>query len=123
MALEGGDGVERAAVEIAGGSDLVAVFRQQFLHFLDDRTGFAEREDRSARFDGSRLDPEADAGIGERLPWKLLARVLLARRCDIGMGEHAVRRDSISPEDAATERRDRGDLSFGKGGIAVVVPR
>src|SRR5215468_1512349 len=57
MALEGGHDVAGGAVEITAGGDVVAVSRQQRLRLFDDGIGFAERENRSRRVDGSGLHP------------------------------------------------------------------
>src|SRR5215467_5601676 len=121
MALERSHDVARGAIEIAAGGDVIAVFCQQRLYLRDGGIGFAEREDRTRRVDGGGLDPQADAGIGQRLPWKFFAGIALARGRDVGMGEHAVGGNPVAGTDAATERRHRRDLPFRKGGIAMVM--
>ena len=59
--------------------------------------------------------------IGQNAPGKLLARILLARRRDVGMAEHPIGRDPVAGENAAAERGDRRDLSLRKIRVAVVV--
>ena len=68
-----------------------------------------------------RLYPMAHAGIVERSPRKFLARVLLARRRNVRMGKDAFGRNCVAGENAAAERRHRGDLPCGKIRIAVIV--
>src|ERR1700730_8015325 len=70
MTLEGSHDVARGAIEITAGGDVIAVARQQRLRLFDGGIGFAERENRSRWVDGSGLHPQADAGIGKRLPRK-----------------------------------------------------
>src|SRR5262249_21437095 len=96
MALERSHDVAGGAIEIAAGGDVVAVFRQQRLRLFDGGIGFAKREDRSRRVDGGGFDPQADAGIGQRLPWKSFAGIALARGRDVRMGEHAVGGDPMA---------------------------
>src|SRR5215470_11647021 len=121
MALEGSHGVASGAVEITAGGDVVAVARQQRLRFFDDGIGFAERENRSRWVDGSGLHPQADAGIGKRLPGKFFAGIALARGRNVGMSKHARGRNPVAGENAAAERRHRRDLPFWKGGIAMIM--
>src|SRR6516225_10096723 len=109
-----------ASTGLAGG-EVIAVFCQQRLYLFDGGVGFAERENRSRRIDRSGLDPQADAGSGQRLPGKLFAGIALARRRDVGMGEHAVGGNPVAGENAAAERRHRRNLPFRKGGIAMVM--
>src|SRR4051794_9612976 len=116
MALKGSDSVARSAVEISAGGDVVAELGQQGLRFLDGGIGFPQGEKRLCRADGGRLDPQADAGAGEHLPRKLLAWIPLARRGDVGMGEHAVRRGPMSGEDGAGKRGACPELGLGGGG-------
>ena len=123
MALEGSDRVTRHPIEIPCGRDRVAVAREQLLRFLDHRIGFPEHENGTGLRQRRGLDPTTDAGIRQHLPGKFLARILLARGCNIGMGEHPVGRNLVTGEDAAAERGDRCDLTFGKIGITVIVPR
>src|SRR5262249_11149631 len=78
MALKGGHHIPRRGVDLAGDGDAVAVFRQQLLHLRDARVAVTERERRSGLLDGSGLDPQADAGIGQQPPGKFFARVALA---------------------------------------------
>ena len=74
-----------------------------------------------AAHDRGRLHPVADAGIGQRMPRKFLAGVLLARRRDIGMGEHAMRRHLAAQHDAPAQRDHGGDLAQRKIRIAPVM--
>ena len=60
----------------------------------------------------------ADAGIVQDAPGKLFAGILLARRRDVGMAEHARRRNRVAGEDAAAQRSHRRDLPLGKIAIA-----
>src|SRR5262249_46724843 len=100
MALERSHDVARGAIELAAGGDVIAVFGQQRLRLFDGGIGFAKREDRSCRVDGGGLDPQADAGIGQRLPWKFFAGIALTRGRDVGMGEHAVGGNPVAGADA-----------------------
>ena len=65
----------------------------------------------------------ADAAPPERLPRKGLARVALARRRDVGMGEYPLGRDRPARADVARERDRRLDLALGKGRRAAVMAR
>src|SRR6478609_1681263 len=55
------------------------------------------------------------------MPREFLAGVLLARRGDIGMPEHAVRRDLAAEHDAAAQRDHGGDLAQREVRIAPVM--
>src|SRR5216684_2799058 len=121
MALEGSHGVASGAIEITAGGDVIAVARQQRLRLFDGGIGFAERENRSRWVDRSGLHPQADAGIGKRLPGKFFAGIALARGRNVGMGKHALGRNPVAGENAAAERRPRRDLPFRKGGIAMIM--
>ena len=52
----------------------------------------------------------ADAGIRQRMPREFFAGILLARRCDVGMREHAMRGHLAAEHDAAAQRDHGGDL-------------
>lgn len=53
----------------------------------------------------------ADAGIGQQLPRKLLARVLLAGRRDVGMRQHPLGQDfRVTAEDRLRQRDHGRDL-------------
>ena len=121
MALEGSHGVASDAIEITAGGDVIAVARQQRLRLFDGGIGFAERENRSHWVDGSGLHPQADAGIGKRLPRKFFAGIALACRRNVGMSKHAPGRKPVAGENAAAERRHRRDLPFREGGIAMIM--
>src|SRR5262249_7999374 len=111
------------AVEIARRLHAVAVAREQLLHLANRRIAFAEYVNWAIRGDRRRLDPEPDPGIVQDLPGKFLARVLLARRRDVGMAKHAAGRNAMTGEDAAAERRPRRNLAARKLRIAMIVSR
>src|SRR5262245_4824405 len=111
------------AVVLAVRRHAVAVAGEQLLQLLDGWIGVAKHVYRTIRNNRRRLDPEPDAGIVQRLPGKFLARILLARGRDVGVGEHAVRWNAVAREDAAAERRHGCDLTAWEIRIAVVVSR
>ncbi len=55
--------------------------------------GVAGHQRHAGHVERRRAHAMADAGIGEQLPGKFLARILLARRRDVGMRQHALRHD------------------------------
>ena len=63
----------------------------------------------------------ADPGPPQPLPRKGFARVLLAGRRDVGMGEHALGRDSPAGADVARRGDRRRDLALRKGRRAAVM--
>src|SRR5262249_5795564 len=69
----------------------------------------------------SRLDPKSDAGTGEAPPIELLAGVTLSAGRNVGMGEHAVWRDSVARENVDTKRLDCLHFGIRKVGIVEVV--
>ena len=120
VTLEGGDHFHGRPVIFAGHRHAVAVSGQRPLQALDALADVAEFEALAAH-DRRRLHPVPDAGIGQRMPRKLLAGVLLARRGDVGMAEHAMRRHLAAEHDAAAQRDHGGDLAQRKFRIAPVV--
>src|SRR6185369_7686397 len=84
VALERGDDVVGDAVKLAGWLHPITVTREQLLQLLDGRIAVAEHEDGAILNDRRRLHPEPDPGIVQGFPGKLLARILLARGCDVG---------------------------------------
>ena len=77
-----------------------------------------ERVDQIARRAGQR-----EAAPGQRLPREQLARILLARRSDVGMADDIAARDSVTVLDRPDQRNQRGDLLVGKRAIAEFVSR
>ena len=73
--------------------------------------------------DRSRRDPVADPGRGEAIPGKVLARILLAGGCHVGMGEHARRGDGRAGEDVGAQPDHGGDLPVRIGRQAAVMAR
>ena len=63
----------------------------------------------------------ADTGIRQRVPREFFAGILLARRCDVGMREHAMREHLAAEHDAAAQRDHGGDLAKRKVRIAPVM--
>src|SRR5258708_9262465 len=110
MALEGDDHFHGGGVVFAVEWDGVAVSRQRLLQVADVVADGAELE-RLAAHDRRRLYPVADPGIGQRVPGKFLAGVLLARRGDVGMPEHPMRRNLAAEPDAAAQRAHGGRLA------------
>ena len=94
MALECRHHLMRRGIEHAVGGDAVAVLTERFLQRRDRFAAIAEREHRTSSVIGAGLHPMADAGIVQRAPRKFFAGILLARRRDIRMREHACRAGS-----------------------------
>src|ERR1700712_316668 len=63
----------------------------------------------------------ADTGIGQRMPREFLAGILLARRRDVGMREHAMRWNVAAKHDAAAQRDHGRDLAQWKIRIAPIM--
>src|SRR3954447_20024717 len=57
---------------------------------------------------------QCQAPLGKRMPGKQLARILLARRSDVGMADHIAAADPVSLLDVGNERDQRGDLLVGE---------
>src|SRR5437879_4237216 len=55
------------------------------------------------------------------MPWKFLAGVFLARRRDVGMPEHAMRRHLATEHDATAQRDHGGNLAQREFRIAPVM--
>src|SRR6185437_10385871 len=71
-----------------------------------------------------RAHPVADARFTHQFPGEFLARILLARRRDVGMAEYLVGADGPAPgDDRLAEGDHRGDLPQRVVGIAELVPR
>src|SRR5579863_9782267 len=122
MALEGGDAQFSLLVIDAADLGAVAIKRQHRLQRADGRPLSAAPQDRP--FDNRRrLDPTADAGAPQYVPRKILARIDLARRRDVGMGKHALWLDRVAGADVVDQRDDRGDLRFGERRRAAVMSR
>src|SRR6185295_5542802 len=100
----------------------VAELDQLFLKILD-RSAAVVRRKRAAFRDRRRIDPEADTGGGELRPGEFLARILLARRCDIGVRQHAFARNVTPLDDVAAKLDDGVDLRVGKIAVAELVTR
>src|SRR5262249_7474794 len=96
---------------------------QQRLRLLDPLVGLAEDIDRPILGERRRPDPQANSGIVQRAPRKFFARILLARRRHVRMGEHAIGRDTVAREDAATYPDHGRDLTLGKIRITVIMTR
>jgi hypothetical protein len=111
MALEGGDDRAHRRVEVAGDRLLVAVERQHRLQGLDRLAGVAHGEE-AAIPHRRRRHPVPDAFARQPLPGKVFARILLACRRHVGMGEHTGSGDRAPDDDVAGQRDDRGNLRF-----------
>ena len=55
--------------------------------------------------------PETDAGLGEKLPGELLARIVLAARRHVGMRHDVLGPDDVAGQDRAAQRDDGGNLA------------
>ena len=109
MALERRDDRMRARVEHAGHRQLVAVEGEHRLQRLHGLAGIALGEEPPVSQAG-RWHAMADALRGEAVPWKRLARILLALGRHVGMAQDPLRRDRPAPEDVPGQGDHRGDL-------------
>src|SRR5262245_49091033 len=98
MSLEGRDNVPRERIEVAGRGDTIAVARERLLQSADRASMVAECE-RAAVTQRGRLDPMTHAGRVQASPGKFLAGILLARRCHVGMRQHAVGWNAVARND------------------------
>src|SRR5688572_28214057 len=93
MALELGDDAPRLLAIAAGLFNAVPVLLHRALQPAHVLAALAGREAGAFEIDRSRPYPMSDVRFAQQLPRKLLAGVLLARRGDVGMAEHAVGRN------------------------------
>ena len=110
VALECGDNFHGGAVIFARDRHAVAIAGKRLLQALDVLADGTWPQ-RLATYDRRGLNPMADSGIGQLMPWKFLARILLARRCDIRMCQHPLRQDLAAEHNAAAQCDHGGDLA------------
>ena len=58
---------------------------------------------------------QRQAALGQRVPREQLARILLARRRDVGMADDIAAADPVALLDVGDQRDQRGDLLIGEG--------
>ncbi len=123
MELKGAEHRLQIGVERPLGIDLVAVGAEQGARPGDLGAAAAERQALVAVIERCRADPATDPFAGEPRPVEFLARIDLAPRRHVGVGEHTLGRDGVPPRDVTGERRHRPHLGAGKVGIAEHVSR
>src|SRR6476661_1138519 len=64
---------------------------------------------------------QSQPALGERVPGKELARVLLARRSDVGVADYVAAADAVALLDVSDQWNDRRHLLVGKLAIAKLV--
>lgn len=109
MSLKGLNHSLGAFIEDTSDGDFVAIKCQHGLQRLDRLAVFATCQKPPAA-DRRRLEIVADTRLVEPLRGEVMARVCLARRCNIRMGQNIFRLDGITLAYIATEADDRLDL-------------
>ena len=111
MTLEGGDDVACRLVVMAGLVDAVAVGLSGAAAAAPPLRCCSRSSASCRHVQRRRAHPVADAEVAEQFPGEFLARVLLARRRDVGMREHALGAiGSCRLEDRLAQRDDRRGL-------------
>src|SRR5262245_56866967 len=102
MPLEGDDHRRRLAVEIAGDLDAIAIESEHRLQRLDGiaRVAFLQKLP-AAYWVG--CHPMAKPLLMEPLPIEFLARIALAARRHVGMGEHVLGSNGMARRDIAAK--------------------
>src|SRR5665647_3902670 len=106
MALECCDHLERGLVIAAGFLDAVAITAQRALQPRHQLAALAGLDRGAVEIKRGRAYPMPDAGFAQQVPRKFLARILLARRCYVGMAEDARGTDRTAAGDDPFAERD-----------------
>src|SRR3990172_9284292 len=120
MALEGFDHFLEPGAVGGGQLDSIAEALKRLLQ-LGNRLSLVARAKAGIRARRQRFDPETDAGAGQTLPIEFLAGIAFPARGNVGMRQHAVRRDGMASEDVEAERLDATHLDVGKIRIVEIV--
>src|SRR5664280_3025838 len=124
MALEGRDHLARGVVIDAGFLDAVAVTVQRALQPRHQLAALAGLDRGAVEIKRGRAYPMPDAGLAQQVPGKFLTRILLARRCYVGMAEDARGTDrTAAGDDRFAERDHRRDLPQREVAVAEFVSR
>ena len=121
MPLEGADRRESLVIETAAGRQCIAIEVQHGLQGFDRRATLARREE-AATADGLGQHPVSHAQLMQPPPGKMLARIALAPRGDVGMGEDMFGSNVMAGADIVRQSRNGLDLRNRVGRQVAVVP-
>src|SRR5262245_22670232 len=111
MPLECCNDTARGIVIAPGIRNSVAVRAQRALEPCHRVTAVSLHQTSSLEIERGGAHPVSNARFAKKTPGELLARILLARRRHIRVGENAIRAEgSPSRDDRFTDRNDRSDL-------------
>ena len=114
MALEGGDDGMGVRPECAIDRKRIAIHGEHRLQRFD-RLALLTLREIAPVDDRLRRDEMPDTRFMQARPGKQLARILLAQRRHVGMGQHVLRWNAPARADVAGQRDYRVDLRLGEG--------